>query len=904
MSFLTKLFGDPNLRFLKKIQPIVDRINNLEKDFEKIPTENLVKKTEEFKKRIKNDGALDQILPEAFALVREAAKRALKQRHFDVQLIGGIVLHQGKIAEMKTGEGKTLAATLPVYLNALTGKGVHVITVNDYLAKRDTVWMGQIYHLLGLSVACITHEAAFIYDPNYQKEENKKKRDELRDKLGGFKVIKSYLRPISRKEAYLADITYGTNNEFGFDYLRDNLVQDISQIVQRELNYAIIDEVDSILIDEARTPLIISTPAEESAKLYYEIARLVKRLKENIDFNVDEKMRAVTLTSEGQNKICQWLGQDPWLNSNFTLVHHIEAALKAETLFKKDRDYIVKNGEVIIVDEFTGRLMPGRRYSEGIHQAIEAKEKVAGENVEVKQESKTLATITFQNYFRMYKKLAGMTGTAITEAEEFHKIYGLDVVVVPTNKPMIRKDLPDKIYRSEKGKYKAIVEAVKKIHRTGQPILIGTTSIEKNEILSEMFKRNGIPHRVLNAKHHEKEGEIIAQAGKLGAVTLATNMAGRGVDIILGGNPPDEEEQKKVVQLGGLFVLGTERHEARRIDNQLRGRAGRQGDPGVSQFFISLEDDIMRIFGGERIKFLMEKINLPEDFPIQNVLVSRAIEAAQKKVEGVNFDLRKHLLEYDDVLNKQRQAIYKKRRRILTMNAEQLKKFILEMISKEIENVVVGHTIGDAQEKWDIKEIFETVKTIFPVKNSLFQELKDIVNEAGNRLADAYTRDRLINYLSELARKAYDDLEKNISENEKKLGEKNLFEKIQRSILLQSIDNYWVDHLEIMENLKGGIGLRAYGQYDPLVEYKRESFIKFNELNDAINKQVVYSIYKVAIISDLTFRQNNQEIKLSGPRKTVQENKIVKLKKKPGRNDPCPCGSGKKYKNCCYPKYG
>ncbi|MGC9048871.1 MAG: preprotein translocase subunit SecA [Patescibacteria group bacterium] len=913
MSFITKIFGNANEKYLKKIQPLVDKINSLEKEFEKFSNEKLKEKTVEFKERLKRGETLDEILPEAFALVREAAKRTLNQRHFDVQLIGGIVLHQGKIAEMKTGEGKTLVATLPAYLNALNGKGVHIVTVNDYLAKRDTVWMGQIYHLLGLSVGCIVHDAAYIYDPEYQKEihlptfykkvggkiqnDNLKfkidEKDKERDLIGGFKVIEDYLRPVSRKEAYRCDVIYGTNNEFGFDYLRDNLVYDLSQKVQREFNYAIIDEVDSILIDEARTPLIISGPAEESTDLYFKLAALVKRLKVGEDYNIDEKMKSVALTEKGQEKMVQWLGVDPWQTANFSLVHHIEAALRAETLFQKDRDYVVKDGEIIIVDEFTGRLMPGRRYSEGLHQAIEAKE-----GVEVKQESRTLATITFQNYFRMYQKLAGMTGTAATEAEEFGKIYNLDVIVIPTNRPLIRIDLPDKIYQTEEARWQAVVEEIKQRHQKGQPVLVGTVSIEKNEKLSRLLELNGIPHQVLNAKNHEKEGQIIAQAGKLGAVTVATNMAGRGVDIILGGNPPDLEEQKKVIELGGLHVIGTERHEARRIDNQLRGRSGRQGDPGSSQFFISLEDDLMRIFGGERLKNLMTSFKMPENLPIENNLISRAIESAQKKVEGMNFDLRKHLLDYDDVLNKQRETIYRKRREILIADHTQLRSLIFDMISGEIERVVSFHTVGDAQEKWDLKEIVEVMRTIFPCPTDLEQTMEDLREQAGTHIADVYARDRIIKYLIELANLAYNDLEKRILETEKKIGEINLMEKIERLILLQSIDHYWLSHLEIMENLRSGIGLRAYGQRDPLIEYKKESYLKFNELLVAIERQVVYTIYKVGLIERVKTEQP-REIKLSGPSKTTNGIKpITDNKKKVGRNDPCPCGSGKKYKRC------
>ncbi len=915
MSILFKIFGDPNKKILEKIQPIVDQINALEPKFEAFSFEELKGKTTELKERLDGGATLDDILPEAFAVVREAAKRTLGQRHFDVQLIGGIVLHRGQIAEMKTGEGKTLTATLAVYLNALTGKGVHVVTVNDYLAKRDTVWMGQIYHALGLSVGCIQHEAAFLYDPTYKSEiQNSKSEtnsnnqnsnlDKERDAVAGFKVVQEFLRPVSRKEAYAADITYGTNNEFGFDYLRDNMVTDLSQMVQRELHYAIIDEVDSILIDEARTPLIISAPAEESAELYYKFADLVKRLKENEDYNIDEKMRAATLAAAGIAKMEKWLGvENIYTSGGITLVHHIEQALRAETLFKRDRDYVVRDGEVIIVDEFTGRLMFGRRYSEGLHQAIEAKE-----GVRVREESRTLATITFQNLFRMYKKLAGMTGTAMTEAEEFSKIYNLEVVSIPTNKPMIRQDLPDRIYKTEAGKFKAVVSEIKKRHEKGQPVLVGTISIEKNEILSQLLEREGIPHQVLNAKHHEKEAEIIAQAGRLGAVTVATNMAGRGVDIILGGNPPDKEEAEKVKALGGLHVLGTERHEARRIDNQLRGRSGRQGDPGSSQFYISLEDDLMRIFAGERLKSLMTTFRVPEDMPIENKMVSKSIETAQRRVEGQNFDIRKHLLEYDDVLNKHREVIYKKRREILA--TENLKEKILEMVEDEIEQVVLFHTASEQEGDWNLEEIYEVVGTIFPLEKEVRIRMDDIRRWAGDKAHDAAVRTRIIEYLMELARMAYDELEKKIAEQAKEMGQsENLMRQIEKGIMIRAIDTLWVDHLSAIDYLRTGIGLRGYGQSDPLVEYKRETYRMFHELLHFINKQVVYSIYKIGLATQVApSLMQTSGLKLGGPAKTSNGRQFSdEIKSKPrapggkkiGRNDPCPCGSGKKYKKCC-----
>jgi len=812
---------DYNEKYLKKIQPLVEKINLLEKEFEKIPTEKLREKTTEFKERLKRGEVLDNILPEAFALVREASKRTLGQRHFDVQIIGGIVLHQGKIAEMKTGEGKTLAATLPLYLNALEEKGVHLITVNDYLARRDTVWMGQIYHLLGLSVGCLNHEQAFLYDPDYKKPEEEK--DELRDRLGGFKIVEDFLRPVSRKEAYRADITYGTNNEFGFDYLRDNMVYDLKDQVQRSFHYAIIDEIDSILIDEARTPLIISAPEEESTEKYYLFAKIAANLKPEEDYIVDEKARSATFTEEGQKKVIQYLKFDPWAENDIRTCHQLESALKAKALFKRDQHYVVKDGKIIIVDEFTGRLMPGRRWSGGIHQAIEAKE-----GVEVQRESRTLATITFQNYFRMYKKLAGMTGTAITSAEEFDKVYGLEVIQVPTNRPMIRKDLPDRIYKTMNGKFKAVVEEIKKRHQKGQPILVGTISIEKNELLGKMLEREGIPHQILNAKNHEREAEIISQAGRLGSVTIATNMAGRGVDIILGGNPPDPKEQKKVIELGGLHVIGTERHESRRIDNQLRGRSGRQGDPGSSQFFVSLEDDLIRVFGGERIKALMETFKIPEDQPIESKMVSRAIESAQSKVEGFNFDLRKHVLEYDDVMNKHREVFYKKRREILEKSQYQ-----------------------DPNDK-----------------NSLRSYLLEIIKKAG------FTKE-------------------DYKKKEKELGEENM-RQVEKFVCLKVFDTFWLEHLENMEYLRDSVRLRAYGQRDPLVEYKTEGHRMFKKLLEDMEIAIANMIFQAHL------KEESPEKKQRRP----LSQQVSQNRKKVGRNDPCPCGSGKKYKKCCYPKFG
>ena len=803
MSFLTKIIGDPNERFLKKLKPIVEEINKLEKKIEKLSDEELKNKTKELRGQSPAlpAGRLDEILPEAFAMVREAAKRTLKQRHFDVQLMGGIILHQGKIAEMKTGEGKTLVATLPAYLNALEGKGVHIVTVNDYLSRRDTVWMGQIYHVLGLSVGCLNHEASYLYDPAHSAKE-----DEIRDTLGGFKVVHEFLKPCSRREAYEADITYGTNNEFGFDYLRDNLTYETNQLSQTEHHYAIVDEIDSILIDEARTPLIISAPAEESSDFYLMFSRLAQKLEPERDYTVDEKLKAISLTEQGIEHAEKMLGiEDIYTEKGIKYVHHLETAVRARALFVRDRDYIAKNNEIIIVDEFTGRLMPGRRWSEGLHQAIEAKE-----GVTIQKESRTLASITFQNYFRMYKKLAGMTGTAVTSAEEFHKVYNLETIVVPTNMPMIRNDWPDLVFQTEKGKVQAIAEKIKNLHQKGQPVLVGTVSIEKNEYLSALLKKEGVSHRVLNAKNHEEDGEIIAQTGRLGAVTVATNIAGRGVDIILGGNPQDKHEAEKVKGLGGLHIIGTERHEARRIDNQLRGRSGRQGDPGETQFFVSLEDDLMRIFGSERIKNMMAKLGIPENQPIENRMVGSAIEASQSKIEGFNFDTRKHLLEYDDVMNHQRKIIYERRRKIL---------------------------FGD--------------------NDCLLEELKKIIEEP--------------------------ELEKKRQE----IGEENFF-KTTRFLMLQIIDMFWVDHLEMMDYMRSSVSLRAYGQRDPLVEYKNEGLRMFRQMEESIKRTTEEMIARAS---------ENPKHEALNPKQIINSND-QNIKRDIGRNSPCWCGSGKKYKKC------
>ncbi len=920
MKFLNKIFGDPNQKLLKSIQPIVDEINGFEDRFQKMSDEELVSMTDKFREKIssfsKEDMSkkLDEMLPEVFAVVREASKRILGKRHFDEQLIGGIALHRGQIAEVRTGEGKTLLATLPLYLNALTGKGAQLITVNDYLSQVGAGWNGPLFDFLGLSVSVIIHEGAFIYDKDYEDETH---RDE---RLSHFKKVE-------RREAYRADVVYGTNNEFGFDYLRDNMVQSLDKMVQRDLHYAIVDEVDSILIDEARTPLIISAPAEESTDKYFKFSQLVKNLDENEDYNVDEKMKAATLSESGLQKMEKWLGMgNIYVEGGVREVHHIEQALKAQVLFKKDKDYVVKDNEVIIVDEFTGRLMPGRRYSEGLHQAIEAKE-----GVKVQRESRTFATVTFQNYFRMYEKLAGMTGTAVTEAEEFAKIYKLEVLVVPTHKPMVRNDMNDLIYRTEMGKFLAVAKSAKEMQTKGQPVLVGTISIEKNEILADMMEKEGVNVSVLNAKNHEKEARIIENAGKKGAVTIATNMAGRGVDIILGGVDSTEEEQTEVKALGGLHVVGTERHESRRIDNQLRGRAGRQGDPGSSQFFVSAEDDLMRIFGGDRMKNIMKTLRVPEDMPIENKIISKSIESAQKKVEGHNFDIRKHVVEYDDVINKHREAIYRRRREVLDLSEEldekkepsdrALSDVVMEMVEAEIEQVVLFHTANENGKDWNLKEIYEVASTIFPVEKDFEKDLGGFVSEDKDDLAKVRTK--IIEYLLKIANTKYNELK----EQFKDLGVS--WTLIEKSVVLRSIDTLWVEHLEAMSSMRQGIGLRGYGQRDPLVEYKKEAYGMYNELNNLIQKQVTYSIYKLGGLENTQAKNisspsiSDQAKNFLAPSKTMakgggsfsqfkqdssQKNDAVdlvqaKLKdesgKKVGRNDPCPCGSGKKYKKCC-----
>ena len=831
----------------------VAKINELEEEVSKLSDASLKEESLKLKKEAEEKKSLDELLSRAFALVREAARRTLGQRHFDVQLWGGLTLHRGAIAEMATGEGKTLAATSPAYLNALSGSGVHIITVNDYLAKRDTVWMGQIYNFLGLKTACLVHDGAFIYDPEYQAQTDAEaaRTDAERDTTGSFLVQEDFLRPISRKEAYQADITYGTNHEFGFDYLRDNMVYHPGDQVQRDLNYAIIDEVDSILIDEARTPLIISTPDVGSSDYYRLFAQAVRGLRPDEDYVVDEKLRAVEITDLGIDKIERVTGiKDIFSVENLRLVHYLEASLKAKALFTLDKDYVVREGEIVIVDQFTGRLMFGRRYSAGLHQAIEAKE-----GVTVKEESRTFAQITIQNYFRLYKKLAGMTGTAQTSAEEFHKVYNLEVISIPTNKPMVRENMADVIYKNVKAKHSAVVEDIKERQRKGQPVLVGTVSIEKNELMSKLFGAAGIRHETLNAKNHEREGAIIAQAGRAGAVTVATNMAGRGVDIILGGNPPNPEEAEKVKEAGGLHVVGTERHEARRIDNQLRGRSGRQGDPGSSQFFLSLEDDLLRIFGGDKLKGLMERFDVPEEVPIENKMVSRAIGQAQSKVEGFNFDIRKHLLEYDDVLNKQRLAFYIKRQEILTA------------VTPYVEE--------------DVRKIKDPSK-IREILNGAVMAHLDKIEEAG---VDSEERKKL---LGEVGVEV--DETANIGKAKEWVGTKinsfreEFIEAVGRQLLV-ILDFLWMNNLEDIEALVESVRIRAYGQKDPLVEYRRESRTLFNRMEVSFQEWIFNNLFRIEVVPQDQVRQ--AAVAATDP-------KFQNV----GRNAPCPCGSGKKYKKC------
>jgi preprotein translocase subunit SecA len=891
-TILTKIVGSHNERELKRIQPLVARINELEREISQLSDADLKSKTPEFKSRLEQGESLDDILPEAFAAVRETGRRTLGMRHFDVQLIGGEVLHQGKIAEMKTGEGKTLVATLAVYLNALAGKGVHVVTVNDYLARRDAEWMGPVYQFLGLSVGVIEHD---MPEPE-------------------------------RRAAYQSDVTYGTNNEFGFDYLRDNMKYSLEDCVQRSHHYAIVDEVDSILVDEARTPLIISGPSEESTDKYYKIDKLIPRLVREQDYKIDEKARTVVLQESGVEKGEKFLGVENLYDPHhMDLVHHIQQALKAHTLFKRDADYMIKDGQVVIVDEFTGRLMPGRRYSDGLHQALEAKE-----GVRIERENQTLATITFQNYFRMYDKLAGMTGTAETEATEFEKIYKLEVVVIPTNKPLIRREYPDLVYRSEREKFNAVADEIKELNELGHPVLMGTTSIEKSERLSTLLKRRGIKHVVLNAKYHEREAEIVAQAGKIGAVTIATNMAGRGTDIILGGTPPEsqakmnlqarnldpkenqeeyqkeveklspawQEEHDKVVELGGVHIIGTERHEARRIDNQLRGRSGRQGDPGSGRFYLSLEDDLMRIFGSENISGIMHKLGMEEGVPIESKLITRQIERAQTQVEGRNFEVRKHLLEYDDVMNKQRVEIYRFRREML--EGEDQREYILGLA----EDIVIelldtyAHLETDPEE-WDLENLKVNLRRVYGI------DLPPNVDQ----LSRPQLEEELLNQI----KSKYQDKESQIGTE--------MMRWYESMVMLQIMDQQWKDHLLGLDHLKEGIGLRGYGQRDPLVEYKRESFALFEELWNRATEEMVRMLFLLRPITEederdlLRTRRQQQSLSYSQPEDTPepvwqpsqpQEQQsaaavktVVRNNPKVGRNEPCPCGSGKKYKKCC-----
>ncbi len=822
MSLFSKMFGDESSRFIKKIEGLVDKINILEEKTAALTDEDFPKKTQEFKDllavSLNKEETLDLILPEAFALVREAAKRNLKERHYDVQLIGGIALHKGKIAEMRTGEGKTLVAVLPAYLNALTGEGVHIVTVNDYLSRIGAVLMGQVYNFLGLSVGVINSQnVSYLYDAKHKEE------DRERDQVGEFKIVYDFLKPCGRKEAYKADIIYGTNHEFGFDYLRDNLATKIEDLVQRDHSFAIVDEVDSILIDEARTPLIISSQSGDSEDFYVKFYQIAKQLKKDTDYEVDEKLKAISLTDAGITKAEQLLGvSNIYTEKGIKYVHHLETAVKAQAVFERDRDYVVKEGEVVIVDPFTGRLQPGRRWSEGIHQAIEAKE-----GVKIEKETRSSGSITFQNYFRFYKKLSGMTGTAATSAEEFIKVYGLDVIVIPTNRPIVRVDYNDLIFQTEKGKFQAIAKKIKELNEKGQPVLIGTISIEKNELLSVYLKQEGVQHTILNAKNHEKEGEIIAQAGKRGAVTIATNMAGRGIDIKLGGNPLVQEEYDFVKNAGGLFVLGTERHEARRIDNQLRGRAGRQGDPGATQFYVSLEDDLMRVFGSEKIKTMMGRFGIPEDQPIENAFIGRTLESAQAKIEGFHFDSRKNTLEYDDVMNHQRKIIYERRQQMLRADKEGIELLLSEIAST--------------------REGFDKV----------------------------------------------------IEEKRKKIGDTAFFETVRR-IALYTTDSLWMEHLEAMDYLRSSVNLRAYGQREPIVEYKKDGLMMFKEMEEVFKEQVF----------SLTGTINTDNVKKAEPEPESPKQTLVtshtepselggkKEVKEVGRNDVCPCGSGKKYKKC------
>ena len=873
-KWVGKVLGsDANERELKKLWPIVERVSALEPEVQALSDDELRAKTDEFRCRLAEGETLDDLLVEGFAVAREAIRRAVGERAFDVQVLGGIILHQGKIAEMKTGEGKTLVATLPFYLNALEGKGTHLVTVNDYLAKRDAQWYGRALYNLGLNIGVLQHDSAYVYTPEKVSEV----------------ANMEHLMPAPRRRAYQADVTYGTNNEFGFDYLRDNMAVDLSYCVQRELHYAIVDEVDNILIDEARTPLIISGPAAESTQIYYTFARLVPRLAREIDYTVDERMRAVSLTEQGMVKIEQGLGvKNIYAPEHYRLTRYMEAALKAQILYHRDHDYVVRDNEVIIVDDFTGRLMLGRRWSDGLHQAVEAKE-----GVKIQQETVTYATITIQNYFRLYDKLAGMTGTAWTEREEIYTIYGLDVAVIPTDQPMIREDHTDLVYRTEEGKFQAVQEEIEELHRQGRPVLVGTVSIERSEYLSEMLRRKGIPHEVLNAKHHEKEAAIITQAGHKGAVTIATNMAGRGTDIILGGKPDGrprqewEQEHNEVVAVGGLQVIGTERHEARRIDNQLRGRSGRQGDPGSSRFYVSFEDELMRRFAPEWLPGMMERLGMEENIPIEHSWVSRAIETAQTKVEGYNFDIRKHVVEYDDVMNTQRDVIYTERRKIL--EGADLKANIMDMLREEITALWEGHLPERQEERWDYDGLFNEVSGIVRLPSNLAPQF----------LA-RLSRDDVLKALISYAEEVYE-------RKESEMGSQTM-RTLERLVMLRTIDSLWVEHLTAMEEMRQGIGLHAYGQADPRVVYKKEARDMWDQFLANIRHQITHSIYHVELAPSTPAPARQPAAVAAGrgagaaaaragtASSSARDRRPVT--RKVGRNDPCPCGSGKKYKKC------
>jgi preprotein translocase subunit SecA len=857
-NILTKIFGDPNEASLKPFLNVPERVAAHEPHMSSLTDLQLRELTNELRDRLEDGETLDDLLPESFAATREAGLRTLNQRHFDVQLLGGAVLHSGRIAEMRTGEGKTLTATLPVALNALTGRGVHVVTVNDYLAKRDTQWMGQVYDALGLSVACIQHESAFIYDRDWAGDDERLVR----------------LRPVTRAEAYAADITYGTNNEFGFDYLRDNMVPTADRMVQRDLIYAIVDEVDNILIDEARTPLIISGQAEQATDKYYQFAQIVKQLKEKRDYEVDLKHKTVALTEDGIDRVEQLMqlqpGESIYDERYIELTHYLEQALKAQVTFMRDKDYIVRDGEVIIVDEFTGRMMEGRRYSEGLHQAIEAKE-----GVRVRRQNVTLATITFQNYFRMYEKLAGMTGTAKTEAEEFRRIYSLDVVPIPTNMPMIRQDHGDLVFKNERGKFNAVIGDIKEKREQGRPVLVGTTSIETSERLSDELKRQGIPHQVLNAKQHEREAAIVAEAGEPMAVTIATNMAGRGTDIKLGPG---------VREAGGLHIIGTERHEARRIDNQLRGRAGRQGDPGSSQFYVSLEDDLMKRFGSDRISKMMERLGMEEDVPIEHGVITKSIENAQVKVEGHNFDLRKHVVQYDDIMNMHREVIYADRKRLV--QGEDIQERVWEMVEREIEKIVDAN-MGDGKDldRYDDR-IFEADKGLVPMTEVTLDDIA------------SFERSDLVDFLIEDAESGYDQVEERFGPV--------VMRRVERHVMLTVIDKLWVAHLTEMDELREGVGLQAYAQKDPLVVYKTQGYDFFQQLLASIQHDVVHTIFRVQpavaqqpIRTQVTEESDQAPAAPGEPDGNGNGSAPVQRKaRKVGANEPCPCGSGKKYKHC------